>query len=261
MADRDFTDATLMAYADGMLDDETAAQVEASARADARVAARIALFRQTGAALRQTAQARRAEPLPQALRDRVQQMLDEARAPQGSKVLPFQRPARPDDASGPARPRRAMAGPLALAASLALAVGLGAGMWMAPQGGQGEWLGTAALEHGGVAEALARVESGARASVAAGEVTLVASFLDGQGALCREFELEADSRSLVSVACHDGSTWDLRFAAAAGGSGGYAPASSLGALDAYLAAAGAGQPLSPGDEAKALARLADRKRP
>ena len=64
----------------------------------------------------------------------------------------------------------------------------------------------------------------------------------------------AAGSSVVSVACRADGAWSVRFAVVAPvRDGGYAPASSMEALDAYLASAGAHEPLSPADEAAALA--------
>jgi hypothetical protein len=132
---------------------------------------------------------------------------------------------------------------LALAASLALAVGLSAGaifMSGAPQTGPLDM--TAELK-----AQLGTLPSGMQAALPDGrEVSIIASFTDGAAAFCREYETTAAGRTAyVSVACRDGSDWSLRFAMAMASSGnGYAPAASLDALDAFYAASGASQPLS-----------------
>jgi surface antigen len=86
----------------------------------------------------------------------------------------------------------------------------------------------------------------------------IATFRDGSDQLCREFEYGRDGGdTVVAVACHADETWSVRFAvatAAAGGTG-YVPASSLDALDGWLAAVEAGAPLSNDEEAAALADL------
>src|SRR5690554_6099075 len=127
-----FTDETLMAYADGRLDPETAASVEAAARTDTTLQARIATFRATGDALSSLADARRAAPVPDALRARVEQAIVAARPaaaqepsqPKSAKVLPFGQPGKSASTEGP---RRFSFVPMAMAASLALVIGLGAG--------------------------------------------------------------------------------------------------------------------------------------
>ena len=61
---------------------------------------------------------------------------------------------------------------------------------------------------------------------------------------------------MVSVACRSEEQWQVRFTvAAAGADDGYAPASSLEALDAYLSAIGAGEPLSVDNEQTVLTTL------
>ena len=91
---------------------------------------------------------------------------------------------------------------------------------------------------------------------------LIASFRNGDGQLCREFEFDRPGRqTIVSVACHPGSSdagsWSTQLAVLAPPSegSGYAPASSLETLDAYLGAIHAGPPMSDDDEAVALSQL------
>lgn len=243
-----FTDETLMAYADGALDATAARRVSDAARSDEDIAARIALFRGTAEALGRAAEAERAEPAPEALIARVRATLDTAQRQTAGDVVPLRpRPPRGE--------RPAAIWPAALAASLALAVGLGAGWGLAPSGGTGEppafdgaWPAQADLS-----DPLSRLGTGEEASTEAGEITVISSFRDASGAFCREFEIAAEGRGYVSVACRDAGDWHLRFAAATGSDAdGYAPASSLEALDAYLEGIGAGGPLDPAAEAEAL---------
>jgi hypothetical protein len=99
------------------------------------------------------------------------------------------------------------------------------------------------------------VPSGERTNVAGGQFVAIASFRTADGDLCREFEFDAaDRTTLVSVACRDGAAWDLRLAVVApsADASGYAPASSMETLDAYLMAIGADAPLSAEEEAAAI---------
>jgi hypothetical protein len=121
----------------------------------------------------------------------------------------------------------------------------------------------AALDAPGLTDALATLAAGERTTLPDGtELAMVASFRAPDGALCREFEtLRANTDTLVSVACHGdagtGPAWDVRFAlAAAPDSGGYAPASSIEALEVWLEVTGMGESLTLEDEAAALAGLA-----
>ncbi|ETX13286.1 hypothetical protein OCH239_12320 [Roseivivax halodurans JCM 10272] len=249
MAGATFTDETLMAFADGALDDATARRVVEAARCDERVASRIALFRSTREVLDRTAEAERADPVPDALMARVRATID--REP-------------PNEAAGNVvawggRPRegrsRSVAWPAAIVASLALAVGLGTGWIIAPTGEEGALnaFDSAWVERAGLTYPLSRLRSGESGTTEVGDVTLVSSFRDASGAFCREFEIATEAQTYVSVACHGGGSWEVRFAAVTGGTvEGYAPASSLDALDAYLAGIGAGAPLDAEAEAAAL---------
>jgi hypothetical protein len=247
MERQEFGDETLMAYADGELDDDMVRAVEAAAAADADLARRIALFSRTRDILGEAARARPPEPLSPALGARVAETLRAARPAPSETVVPFQR-----------RPA-AMPGfrPVAAAAALALAVGVAGGVLVSQATGSRETggLGIAALEVPGISDALDTLPSGDRVSITGGEIAAIASFLNADGELCREFEFDRSGRgTVVSVACRTAEGWEPRLAivAPAGDETGYAPASSLEALDAYLMAIGAAAPLSPENEAVAL---------
>jgi hypothetical protein len=243
MTPQDYDDETLMAYADGALDPEAAKRVAAAAAADPAVAARIAMFRETGRLLGALGAARPDPPLPADLADRVERTLADARAE--ARVVPH--PAA----------RHAWR-PAAIAAAIAFVTGALGGIavtlalrdpgTMAPS--------LALLDAPGVRDALDGLPAGARGPAGDGAVRIVSSFLDADGAFCREFELERTGGDrVVSVACRQNGTWAARFAVVAETSGGtgYAPASALATLDTYLATIGAGPPLAPEEEAPRLA--------
>lgn len=253
-------DETLMAYADGELDADTMAQVEAALAQSEDVAQRLAMFFETRSLLQEAYAPRLADPVPDALVAAIRGQAEaQAAAPAqgaGSVVsLDRHRQAR-DAATSRATPAWR---PAAIAASLALAVGLGAG-WMlgsgsAPSGGAGL---VASLDHGAMREALVSLPSGERLELSdGGAIAAIATFRNTEGQLCREMENDSPAgATLVSVLCHEGSGWDLRFAvAASGGADGYAPASSLETLDTWLERTGASEPLSLEDEAEALIAL------
>lgn len=224
----DLDDETLMALADGEIDDEEAARLHARIGADPALSERYALFARTSTLARDAALADPEAVVPPDLAARIRGM---ASTPdKGQNVVPLRRPA----SRWPA---------LALAASLALAVGLAAGLFLAPDapGAAGPAL-TADLQ-----ERLGTLPSGAEAELPDGRrMTVVASFTDGSGAFCREYETaEPGLPGYVTVACRGDEGWSLRFAVARASDGtGYAPASSLEALDAFYAATDASQPLS-----------------
>lgn len=247
MARNDFTDETLMAFADGELDPAEDARVAAAVAADPELARRLAVFSGTRDVLARAAAARPETVVPDALMERVRATLDAERTPGGQTVVPFRRPLA---ARVPAFPR-------AIAASLALAAGLAGGFVAGLSFGDGDPAGLriASLQTPGLTRALSSLPSGARQAVEGGEIALIASFRNADGEFCREFEYDGAARAtVVSVACRAGADWETRFAVVAGAADtGYAPASSLETLDAYLAAVGAGAPLTPEEEAAAVA--------
>lgn len=240
----EFDDATLMAHADGALDAETSQRVEAAAASDPAVAARIRMFRETGALLSALGANRAEEALPADLAARVERTL--AAAHKTDTVLPF-----PTHGSSWR--------PMALAASVALVVGAVGGLLasLALMGPEPVGPPIAVVSAPGLDAVLDTLPAGARAELGEGSLEIVSSFRSGDGAFCREFELDdPDSGGIISIACRAESGWVTRFAIRTAGSDGanYVPASSLAPLDAFLAAIDAGPPLSVEDEATELTR-------
>lgn len=237
-----FDDATLMAHADGALEPDVAQRVAEAAERDPEVAARIRMFRETGALLGALGASRPYEPLPEDLAERLERTLAEARRERAVVPLAARRP-----------PWR----PMAFAASVALVVGVigGIAATLALRGPEASGAGLALLDTPGIARALDILPAGSRGQAGDGQVEIIASFLTRDGLFCREFEFEEGGAArVVSVACREGATWITRFAVATQGAGdaSYEPASSLAALDAYLSAIGAGPPMSKEEEAALL---------
>lgn len=263
MSDTEFSDEILMAFADGELDEETMRRVEAALETDDELMARIAMFMETRAAASEALKPVLDEPVPDELVARVRAMAAaqsdaqraaDAPATGGDNVVAFRRPA--DQAALPhAGPSRFL---MAMAASLLVVVG-GAGGYLLRGGGLAE---TGTLQVAGtvgpaLAAILDKAASGDEVAVGEGQgtVRLVSAFELGSGQLCREYELtRPGAPGLVSVACRKASTWETRLAVARPeGGDGYAPASSLETVDAFLTSIGAGQPLDADAEKKALA--------
>lgn len=260
MMNERFSDEMLMRFADGELEAEEMELVEKAMESDDDLVARVAMFIETKAQAQAALKPLLEEPVPAELQASVEAMIaarrvSEAPVEEASSVVQFE--ARPRARTG-AAPRWS----LPLAASVAAVIGGLAGYWAG--GDRAVPLNTPTLA-GGVDRTL----QGALASVAAGqEISLadgarfraIASFRGAADELCREFELDsAEGSTIVSVACHAENDWRVNFmVAAAGGSDGYAPASSTDALDAYLSAVEAGEPLSAEDEAAALSALEGR---
>ncbi len=239
------SDEILMAYADGALDSAAASQVEAAAQADPDIARRIMVFQKTGDLLGEVARARPLKPLSSEL---------------NAQVLATLRPSRSDVAPTLLPLRRGY--PMAIAASLALAVGLVGGVLLSQVGGVQEryGLGTGSMTTPELARVLGTLPSGQRLSTNEGELVVVSSFSTAEGELCREFELDrANLETVVSVACRIESGWQPRFFVMASGrsESSYAPASALETLDAFLNVIGAEMPLSLEEEEAALSRAVD----
>jgi anti-sigma factor RsiW len=256
MTRTDFSDETLMRFADGELDAETSAEIERAMETDEELVSRVALFIETRQAAKAAMQPLLDEPLPEGLEAAVGRMVAEKMSAQNASsasVVAFPRRA--------ANERRASRWLVPAAASLAAVVaGLG-GYWLGASGEptSGGALPLAAVSSPALAEALATVASGEERQLPVSDQRFraIATFRDSTQALCREFELDSTDRStVVSVACRTGADWRVTFAVVApGGSGGYAPASSTETLEAYLTAIDAGTPLEAEEEAKALTDL------
>jgi hypothetical protein len=233
----DIDDETLMALADGEITGDAAARLHARIAADPDLAARYAVFTQSAQWVNDAARGDPDAAISSDLGARVREMAATA-APESDKVVPLRRPTSRWQA-------------MAMAASLALVVGLSAGLFLAPDAPETAGPGLSA----DVQARLGTLPSGAQAELPGGRrVSVIASFIDGTGAFCREYETQGPGAAgYVSVACRADDTWDLRFAMATSAQGdGYAPAASLEALDAFYTATDASAPLDPDEEQRFL---------
>lgn len=252
------TDERLMAFADGMADPEESAIIETAIAEDADLAQRVAMFRQTAARLSDLAAAK-TPVVPSEIEMRLRALASQSEADVPPPVV---------DLAQHREKRSLFRGgsgwhQLPLAASLFIAIGA-AGTYFAMSVGPSETavdLQVAGLTHPSIKTALDSLPSGTRqATPSGGEVEVIASFTNSDGEFCREIELDhPDRRTIVSVACHTGQEWDVRLAIAAAPvlETGYAPASSLETLDAYLTATHASAPLDQEAEQLELNSLKD----
>lgn len=233
-------DETLMALADGEITGPQADRLHAQIAEDAALAARFAMFARTASLARQAALEIPGSALPDEIVARIRSM-GEASAKSlpersdTSNVVPLRRFSVPQWR------------PMAVAASLALAVGLGTGSYFSRTASSPE----GPVLSAGIIGSLERVPSGEAVMLEDGRnLTVIASFMDGSGAFCREYEAATpDHGGYVAIACRKDENWTLRFAMAlAGQTAGYAPASSLEVLDAALAAMGAQEPMQAEEE-------------
>jgi len=257
MAEPKFDDDILMAFADGEVDPDMRAAIERAIADDSDIAARVKMFVNTRNQAKAALDLALGEPVPDDLTARIAAMVDaqaKKTAPDTQKVIPL-------------RPKPAILGGFAaryvalpLAASIMLVAGGVAGFFIGksdPQSTTGVQM--VSLDSPQIAGALTTVASGEELSISdqGDRFRAIATFTDADNTLCREFEIEqADQASIVAVACRAGEAWEVQFTVVAGKNpSGYAPASSLQTLDAYLVAIGADQPLSPQAEAAVLAKL------
>ena len=251
----EFDDETLMAFADGELDDKTRQAVERAMDSDDALVERVALFIRTAALSKQALEPLLDQPVPEALRASVATMTEATETTADDTVVPFAAPVQQ------AAPGRYSGRGMALAASVALVVGGLAGFLMGQEpDNRSGGISSASFDQTGLTEALRTVASGDEITLSetGDRLRAIASFRDAEDQLCREFQVDRPDRTtFVSVACRTGETWRFQFtvAAASQNDGGYAPASSLEALDAYLQAVGAGEPLTEGAEKAALGDL------
>ncbi|KFL36126.1 anti-sigma factor family protein, partial [Arenimonas donghaensis] len=176
-------DPLLMAYADGQLQGEQAARVQAAIDADPALAEVVARHRALATRLQQAYAPVLYEPVP----DRLQAL---------ATAAPVASLAQARGARAARAVRRGPGGWLALAAMLV--VGLGVGLLLGRPGagpvGTGE--DGALLAQGGLAEALQT----RLASEPAAGVVIGLSFRDDQGQWCRSFHID-DASALAGLAC------------------------------------------------------------
>jgi hypothetical protein len=234
----EISDETLMAFADGVLDEPLFSQVATAVETDPVVAERLHALVE-GADLAKAGFESLLEPVPRELMAGVRDSIARAERDPIWKRL-FQ--------------GFDMRVPGVAFASLAIA------LVVLPMGymiGRGDPQPVGQFPQGPmIAEALQRTPSGQTADLG-DDLTLtpIATFANADGNICREFET-AGTAGYVAVACRISGNWQTQFAVAAGKSStaDYVPASGQAAIDAYLEAIGAGEALLDEQEVEALAR-------
>lgn len=230
-----YSDETLMAYADGELDEVLRSEISTALAADAELARRVAAHQ----ALRARLQAAFDPVLREAVPARLLAPLDR---PAGARIYRLPLPAR-------GRPPAWVA----LAASVLL--GLLLGSYLLRPGAPPLRLedGTL-LAQGALAQALDS-QLASRQAVDA-PVRIGVSFRSGEGQYCRSFTLQGRG-ALAGLACRAPEGWRLAVLESAGApAGGYRPAASAltPGVQAAIAARIRGEPLDAAAEARAQAR-------
>ncbi|CAN7522469.1 anti-sigma factor family protein [Devosia sp. LjRoot3] len=231
---RDFSDETLMAFADGVLDEPQFSQVAEAIESDETLAARLEAL-VTGSALARRGFDEILAPVSPELEAAVRETIKAAeRKPfwkfsWSSWIYP--------------------AGAFAAAVVAFVVVIPFIGLWQASPTPSS----MAELSGQEVAVVLNTLPSGGTTTLASGTViNPIATFTNGDQQVCREFETQGSASYLV-VACRAGSSWAVQLAlATANEDGNYRPASGFEVLDSYLESVGAGEPLTGDDELTAL---------
>ena len=228
-----FTDEQLAAYADGELPAAEARAVADATRADPALARRLAAFTETRRVLRDAFADTVSEPVPERLLDVLRE---------------------PTVARGPRRVRFSM--PLAMAASLAIGIGVSAVALRVLQPAPGLAVAGLPLDAAALAHALDSRKSGEPATIDTAdgrfEVLPTATLEAAPERYCREFEAARDGAPATrAVACRDGDgDWRLVAVAAAAAvpaaDGGYQPAA--GAAPDLAALLGNARRLTPDEE-------------
>ena len=261
MSEQTFSDEMLMQFADGELDADEMAVIEKAMETDDDLVARVAMFIETKAQAQAALKPLLDEPVPEKLKAAVEGMISAKRV-EDAKVKSVPATVVPFDVRKTAARPAERQWTLPLAASIAAVIGGLAGYWAAGDGApRPSGLSVASVVGPAIGEALETVPAGQEIALAeGGRFRAIATFRDDTGDLCREFELDfADRSTVISVACNSAGEWLVSFAVTApGDAGGYAPASSTEALDAYLKAIEAGEPLSSEEEAEALSETRSR---
>lgn len=213
---RPYTDEQLAARADGELDATTAQALDAALATDPQLARRYARFTATRRLLRDSFSGVADEPVPERLLRAL--------------AVPAAAPRR--------RPRWQ---PLALAASLVIAVAAG---FVALQAPRGPAIPGLPPDTGALAYVLEHTPSGEPAKLyvagARYELLPLSTLKTADGRWCREFESAGDDGSVRAVGCRGSGHWQVQLPSAAPG----APQD----VDEYRTAG------APGDEAFAGAR-------
>lgn len=236
------TDEILSAFIDGELPAEEMAEVRREVETNASLAARVEALKKADRVVAGAYRAIADEPLPQGVLDLL---AADSRAANSNVVALSRRRA-----GGSAR-----YWPAALAASLALAAGVGLGLQFSAGGA----LIAGTVEKGNPLYAALETTPSAGTARIGGRhgatFTPVPSFRSQAGDFCREFSLSSGDRANRAVACRGEDAWTVEFAVAAApqatDSGAYSTASSglNAAFDSFVDDLIANEPFAPEEEA------------
>jgi hypothetical protein len=250
MAQVHFSDETLMAFADGELDETVAGSVEHAMKEDPAIAQRIAGFMRSRRIVRSAFHEKALPDVPPALRAAVLSQVEHFESASQVQAVPHEPIVRKLPVGG----RWRMA--LAMAASIAIIAFTTFGYLAGRHGGGTSSPSPVAhLSDPEVSRVLSETPSGQDQNLSFGRVRVVSTFQQANGSLCREFNLHTSSGSADAVACNDNG-WRVAFAVASPSPDNvYVPSDGTDLMESYLRRTDAGEPLSKAAEMKALGKL------
>ncbi len=239
------SEETLMAYADGELDEDVALAVETAMASDPQLIKELVGFTRS----RRLARAAMSRGLEQASPDLISAISAMVRRsdtrPVGEKSFRW---------SAFLTSGHWMTGAgLAAAVLVVVAGGLGYVLGALPLAAPARTA-LSHLDDPDVSAVLHKAASGERRSVAGGVLDPVATYRLEDGTLCRDYVLVAGQTKAEALACRHEGAWRTMAAITKPSFDGYVPASGETVIDAYLQEIKAGEPLSSEDEGRLLAR-------
>lgn len=196
-----------MAYGDGELSPEDVARVEAALADDPALAAEVRCHHAVRHMLSNAYDAPLREPVPVRLLNAVA-----TRKLQSGQVIDFPRSPKKRTAT-----TQQFLWPLAMAASLLLAVGIGSGVgpkYFADSAGMVTLHGGVLVATPPLAKALSTTASATMANLNDyGQITPQLSFAAADGTMCREFTLVSSAHTSDGVACLRGGEWHIEMLA------------------------------------------------
>lgn len=224
-------EASLMAYADGELDEAAAAAVERAAANDPRLARRIAEFLRSRRLTRAAIGTAGLPPVPEEMRAAI--LAGAGPMTAGRRPTPIRRYA------------------VALAAAAVLVIGFLVADGITSSSSLGDTV--ALLESDATADLLDTAASGEERTSGDTRLRAVATYRLPSGEVCREIHLFRDVARLDTIECRDGTEWAVRLIVFdPDDTDSYTPASGDDPIDAYLTRVGAGEPLSGEAEMSAI---------
>ena len=185
----------LMAFVDGQLDPERAAEIASAVAADPSLEHRMAAYLESRAALSSAFDEVLSEPVPDHLRTLV---LGDAAT---SRVVRMDRSRRYSALYG---------WPQAIAASIILAVGVVIGAYLLPTSSTDDVFATGLVTSDrSLARALESTASGTLSRVGEHKFKVLQSFRTADNSVCREYQAGGASRGATGVACRTADGWHV----------------------------------------------------